>query len=97
MIPDKKYYKLLKQIDALREQGVTNSDPKMMRLRMRLRDMLEHKKKRGLPKRKNSLVPRLKSVKTITFQSAEKDDKSKFVYLGVAVALGGLLYKLYRG
>lgn len=93
MNSDKLYSDTLKQIDFLRKQGVPNSDLRMMRLRIRLRDMLEHKKKRGLPKRK--LVPKLTSIRTITFQSTSKVDK-KYAYLGVAVALGGIAWKFWN-
>jgi len=95
MDKDKAYSEILRQIDVLRKRGIPNSDAKMMRLRIRLRDMLEHKKKRGLPKRK-TLVPKLTSIRTMTFQNVEKEDLKKYAYLGVVVALGGIAWKFWK-
>lgn len=93
MNSDKLYSDTLKQIDFLRKQGIPDSDLRMMRLRIRLRDMLEHKKKERLPKRK--LIPKLFSISTITFQSNSKDIK-KYVYLGTAVAISGVAWKFWN-
>jgi len=96
MNSDKFYNDTLKQIDFLRKKGVPDSDIRMMRLRIRLRDMLEHKKKKRLPKRK--LVPKLTSIRTITFQSISKEDINvkKYAYLGVAIAVGGIAWKFWK-
>lgn len=66
------YLQVLREIDKLREQGIADSDPQMMKLRMQLRDHLEELNKN---KPKKSVVPTLMAVKTVKFEQPRQDKK----------------------
>jgi hypothetical protein len=80
----------------MRSEGALNSDHDMMKLRIKLRDCLESRKKRK--KRSTKLVPRLLNVKTVTFENTEKYKPSikKFVLLGTLIAIGGVVYYYFK-
>lgn len=59
------YLQVLQEIDKLREKGVPDSDPQMMKLRIQLRDHLEDLNK---GKSKKSVVPTLMSIRTVKFE-----------------------------
>jgi hypothetical protein len=82
------YSELLQYIDKLRSQGISDNHPDMLKAKWKLRDFLSKKKK------SNALVPKLKSVKTITLnQVPEEQGYNKYVILGVAFALVAMFYK----
>jgi hypothetical protein len=62
------YLQVLREIDKLREQGVADSDPEMMKLRIQLRDHLENLNK-NKPK---AVVPTLMSIRTVKFEPKPK-------------------------
>jgi len=107
-MPDS-YIQVLREIDRLRERGVTNSDPEMMKLRIQLRDHLE-KINKNKPK---TVVPTLMSIKTVKLEPSAtskiiplkdvvialgemKNDYAKYALLGVAIAIVAIVYKWYR-
>jgi hypothetical protein len=104
----KPYFQVLKEIDELRNQGVEDSDPRMLQLRIQLRDHLEERNK-NQPKK---VVPKLTAVKTIkinpialkkqsdqlgeTKPEAKITNKyAKFYILGVVIAVVGLSIKFF--
>lgn len=87
------YQELLKHIDDLRSKGVSDNHPDMLKAKWKLREFLD-----GSKKKSTALVPKLKSVKTITVDQnlgcpEEAKLINKFVALGVAVGLVALLLK----
>jgi hypothetical protein len=62
------YLQVLREIDKLREQGISDSDPEMMKLRIKLRDHLETLNK-NKPK---AVVPTLMSIRTVKFEPKPK-------------------------
>jgi len=100
------YLQVLREIDKLREKGVADSDPEMMKLRMELRDHLEKLNKN---RSKKSVIPKLMSIKTVKFErpsvenikcttlsEINKDHYAKYALLGAILAIGALVYKWYR-
>lgn len=109
---DASYFRLLRKIDHMRSLGIPNKDPRMVRLRMKLRDFLEIRRKVKDDKKKK-LVPKLTSVKTVTFDGdfsnimlVPKSDKKlptkkakpikKYVILGTLVAVGGVVWHFFK-
>lgn len=97
------YPHVLREIDRLREKGIANSDPQMMKLRMQLRDHLE-KLNKNKPK---TIVPTLMSVRTVKFEQPQTKstlaeigavlgEKKDYALLGVAIAILALAYMWYR-
>ena len=83
------YPDLLRYIDILRSQGIPDNHPDMIKARRKLRDFLELNKEKS-----TSIVPTIKSIKTITLnQAPEEKGFNKFVLLGIAFALAAILYK----
>ena len=93
------YYLILKTIDELREAGMADNDPKMLKLRLALRDELE---KRNKHNKETKLVPKLTHIKTIQLKSdlsnteTSKAEVKKYVLLGMAIALGGVAWYLIK-
>jgi hypothetical protein len=82
------YQELLKHIDTLRSKNISDNHPDMLKAKWKLREFLQDKKKT------TSLVPKLKSVKTVTLsQAPDVADYNKFVILGIALAACALFYK----
>jgi len=88
------YQNVLGKIALLRSQGVNDSHPEMMRLRIRLRDILEEQKKKKQPNK--ALLPKLVGHKTITLDDTKKLGPSKYVMLGAVVGIAGVAYLLYK-
>jgi len=83
------YAELLQHIDKLRSQGIDDKHPDMIKAKWKLREFLSPQKEKS-----TALVPKLKSVRTITLnQAPEELTYNKFVILGVAFALAAMLYK----
>jgi len=82
------YQELLKHIDALREKGISDNHPDMLKAKWKLREFLSQKKKKS-----NAIVPRVKSVKTVTLGQTELSNINKFIVLGMVVAIAALIYK----
>jgi len=82
------YQELLQYIDSLRSRGISDNDPEMLKAKWKLREFLSANKK------STSIVPKLKSIKTITLsQAPEEATFNKYVILGIVFALVALLYK----
>jgi hypothetical protein len=83
------YPELLQYVDKLRSQGIADNHPDMVKAKWKLREFLATKKEKS-----TSLVPKLKSIITITLnQAPEEHSYNKFVILGIAFALAAMLYK----
>jgi len=89
------YQSILGKMAQLRSRGLDDSHPEIIRLRIRLRDLLEEQKK--IKKPKNPLLPKLIGHKTtITLDETRKSGKSKYAILGAAVGVAGVAYLLYK-
>lgn len=95
---DKKYKEILKKIDALRATGLDDSHPRIKDLKMELKEILDLKKKNSKKNNKTALVPKLKSFSTVTFQGkgSSKIGSKKYTYLGIAIALIAVAWKLWE-
>lgn len=67
------YLHVLREIDKLRENGIKDNDPQMIKLRMQLRDHLEVLNK-NKPK---SVVPTLMSIRTVKLEPKQLKSKPK--------------------
>jgi hypothetical protein len=101
---DALYYKTLKEIDRLRLMGVPSSDPLMLKTRIKLRDILEHRRKKN--KTPVKLVPKITGIKTIILEPKQQDtqeivqnpktDDEKYAVMGVVVALLGVMWQFLQ-
>lgn len=83
------YQELLQHIDTLRSQGKSDNHPDMLKAKWKLREFLSKKKEKS-----TAIVPKLKSIQTITLSQAPEDNKfNKFIILGMAFAIVAMLYK----
>ena len=88
------YHSVLQKIALLRARGLEDSHPEMVRVRIKLRDILEDRKKHRKPGK--VLLPKLVGSTTITLDEVKKPGKSKYVILGAAVGIAGVAYLLYK-
>jgi len=88
------YHNVLKKIAMLRARGLDDSHPEMMKTRIKLRDILEERKKNRKPSK--SLLPTLVKSTTITLDEIKKVGTSKYVILGTVVGIAGVAYLLYK-
>lgn len=88
------YHTVLQKIALLRARGLKDSHPEMMRVRTKLRDILEDRKKHRKPGK--ALLPKLVGSTTITLDEVKKPSKSKYAILGAAVGIAGVAYLLYK-
>lgn len=67
------YHDILRKLDKLRQQGLKDSDLEIMKLKAKLRDHLDDKKKEA--KKLKPVVPKLTSVKTLKLDLPKKQSE----------------------
>lgn len=85
------YQDLLNHIDQLRSQNKTDEHPEMLAAKWKLRDFLQKRSK------STGIVPRLKTVKTVTLSEAETTTAyNKFAVAGMVLVSVGLIFKMLK-
>lgn len=90
------YPLLLKYIDDLRQQGLTDNHPRMVKAKTRLRDLLELRKTKPL---KKAALPKLTSISTVQIEApvfGENKETNKYLLLGAMVAIFGVMLKFWK-
>jgi len=86
------YDELLHQLGSLRANGVSESDNRIIRLRMRLRDLLDSRKKY---RKDTGPLPTVTAMQTVKLNKTlgETADYKKYALVGAAL---GITYVVFR-
>ena len=82
------YAELLQHIDHLRENGVSDNHPNMIKAKWKLREFLD-----STGKTSKGVVPKLKSIKTLALTEQKSSSYNKYALLGIILGIGALVVR----